>query len=298
MDKILDIQNISKSYGDHVALDNISLSIPEGSIYGLLGPNGAGKTTLIRIINRIIYADSGTVYFKSKEMEDLDVYKIGYLPEERGLYMDMTVGDQLSYFGQLKGMSIETAREQMRFWFERLDMQGYGPKKVKELSKGMAQKVQFVLSVLHQPELVIFDEVFSGFDPVNAQLIKDQILYLNEQGVTILFSSHRMENVEEMCTHAAMIYQSHLVLNGSLTDIKNDFRDGTFRVVTSEPIQLSHTDLYDIIDQQEKSATLRLHSIAHTAPALSSIISQNNVLVFEEIIPSLNDIFVKTVQHV
>ncbi len=297
MDIILDIQHISKSYGDMVALSDVSISIPRGSIYGLLGPNGAGKTTLIRIINRIIYADKGHVFLNQNEMQDQDVRRIGYLPEERGLYMDMTVGDQLLYFGQLKGMSVQHARSQMHMWFERLGMQDFGPKKVKELSKGMAQKVQFVLSVLHEPVLVIFDEVFSGFDPVNANLIKEQILYLNKQGVSILFSSHRMENVEELCTHAAMINNSKLVLNGSLDDIKNRYRDGRFRVQGSSELILNPTEKYKIIDHQGSSATISLPSLDDTQPALQDLMQQNNILVFEELVPSLNDIFVKTVQH-
>ncbi len=296
MDIILDIQKVSKNYGDKVALTDVSIAIPRASVYGLLGPNGAGKTTLIRIINRIIYADKGRVLLNDKEMQDPDVHRIGYLPEERGLYMDMTVGDQLIYFGQLKGMSPISARRQMKFWFERLDMQDYGPKKIKELSKGMAQKVQFVLSVLHEPELVIFDEVFSGFDPVNASLIKDQILYLNQQGVTVLFSSHRMENVEELCTHAALIDHSQLVLNGELSDIKNNFRQGHFRVRASEPLKL-HSDKYSILSHEGEQALITIPSLEDTSSVLSSLIQDNNILVFEEVIPSLNDIFVKIVSH-
>ncbi len=297
MNTILDIQHVSKSYGDNIALDDVSLSIPQGSIYGLLGPNGAGKTTLIRIINRIIYADKGIVYFNQNEMKDEDVHRIGYLPEERGLYMDMTVGDQLIYFGQLKGMNRAHAIDRMKFWFERLGMQDFGPKKVKELSKGMAQKVQFVLSVLHEPELVIFDEVFSGFDPVNANLIKDQILYLNENGVTILFSSHRMENVEELCTHAAMIHESHLVLNGSLAEIKDRYREGVFRVKTSEPVRISPEDAYEAISTEGNEALISIPSLQNTRTAIESLAKENNILVFEEVIPSLNDIFVKIVNH-
>ncbi len=295
MDTILDIQNVSKSYGDKVALEDVSLSIPSGSIYGLLGPNGAGKTTLIRIINRIIYADKGKILFRGQEMTDEDVYKVGYLPEERGLYADMNIGDQLVYFGQLKNMTTEDARSQVKFWFERLDIQDFYKKKLKELSKGMAQKVQFVLSVLHRPQLVVFDEVFSGFDPVNANLIKEQIFYLNDQGTTILFSSHRMENVEEMCTHAALIHNSHLVLNGEINDIRNQYREGIYKLRTQGEISLTPNEKFEVLENEKQMGMIRLHDGVETSQVLRTLIDTNDIVLFEEVIPSLNEIFVKIV---
>ncbi len=291
----LEVKNISKRYGEKVALENVSLEIPEGSIYGLLGPNGAGKTTLIRILNEIIYPDSGEIIMEGQPLTAELVRKIGYLPEERGLYTDMKVYDQLIYFAHLKRMTTEDAKAQIKFWFERLDMKDFVHKKITELSKGMAQKVQFVLSILHKPSFLIFDEVFSGFDPVNANLIKEQILFLNQQGTTILFSSHRMENVEEICTHAALIHHAQVVLDGSIEEIKNRYRDKIFDVRTENQIVLDESQGYTIIQQAPHEAIIQIHEDKNTKNVLPFLLAHNDITHFSEVIPSLNEIFVKTV---
>ena len=229
-DFLLQIENLSKHYGKHTALSEVSLQIPRGSIFGLLGPNGAGKTTLIRILNQIIFPDKGQVLLEGHPLQPEDISHIGYMPEERGLYKNMTVGEQLLYLGQLKGLSRQRAQERLDFWLKRLDISHWKGKKLQELSKGMAQKVQFVATVLHEPKLLIFDEVFSGLDPINAEIIKDQVLYLREQGSTILFSTHRMESVESLCDHIALLNRSKLLLSGELTAIKRQFQENTYEV--------------------------------------------------------------------
>ncbi len=291
----LEVKSISKSYGSNIALENVNLNIPKGSIYGLLGPNGAGKTTLIRILNQIIFPDSGEIYMNGERLSPELVRRIGYLPEERGLYSDMKVYDQLIYFAHLKRMSTADAQKQIKFWFDRLDMQTFVHRKITELSKGMAQKVQFVLSILHQPDFLIFDEVFSGFDPVNANLIKEQILYLNEQGTTILFSSHRMENVEEICTHAALIHHAHLVLDGSMEDIKAKYREKIYDVRTESPIVLDERQGYTIIQQATHEGIIQIADDKTTKDVLPFLLAQNDITHFSEVIPSLHEIFVKTV---
>lgn len=230
MSAILEVQNVVKTYGDYTALNEVSLTIPKGSIYGLLGPNGAGKTSLIRIINQITMPDSGQILLDGKPLEPNDVQYIGYMPEERGLYKSMKVGEQCLYLAQLKGLSKQEAQKQLKYWFERLEIEGWWNKKIQELSKGMAQKIQFVVTVLHQPKLLILDEPFSGFDPVNANLIKDEIIELNKQGTSVIFSTHRMESVEEMCDHIALIHKSNKLIEGKLTDVKKQFRTNSFEV--------------------------------------------------------------------
>ena len=230
MDSILKVQNVVKQFGNYNALSNVSLEVPKGSIYGLLGPNGAGKTTLIRIINQITMPDSGEVFLDGKKLMPDDVQYIGYLPEERGLYKSMKVGEQCLYLAQLKGLSHQEAKKQLKYWFEKLGIEGWWDKKIQELSKGMAQKIQFVVTVLHQPKLLILDEPFSGFDPVNANLIKDEIIELNKNGTSVIFSTHRMESVEEMCDYIALIHQSNKLIEGKLSEVKRQYRSNTFQV--------------------------------------------------------------------
>lgn len=230
MGNILEVEKVVKQYGDYTALNQVSLSVPKGSIYGLLGPNGAGKTSLIRIINQITMPDSGTVLLDGEKLNPDHIRHIGYLPEERGLYKTMKVGEQCLYLAQLKGLSKAEAKTQLDYWFDRLEIKGWWNKKIQELSKGMAQKIQFVVTVLHKPKLLIFDEPFSGFDPVNANLIKDEILALKENGATIIFSTHRMESVEELCDHIALIHKSNKLIEGKLDDVKRQYRTNTFEV--------------------------------------------------------------------
>ena len=230
MKPILEVNNVVKKYGTKTALNNVSLSIPQGSIYGLLGPNGAGKTSLIRIINQITFPDSGSILLDGEKLSPAHVKHIGYMPEERGLYKSMKVGEQALYLAQLKGISKNDAKQQLKYWFDKLEIGDWWDKKIQELSKGMAQKIQFVVTVLHQPKLLIFDEPFSGFDPVNANIIKDEILELKQKGSTIIFSTHRMESVEELCDEIALIHKSNKLLDGSLIDIKKQYRSNTFDV--------------------------------------------------------------------
>jgi ABC-2 type transport system ATP-binding protein len=230
MDYILDVQNVVKQYGDYTALNSVSLQVPKGSIYGLLGPNGAGKTSLIRIINQITIPDGGTVLLDGEKLNPEHIKYIGYMPEERGLYKTMKVGEQCLYLAQLKGLSKTEAQKQLKYWFEKFGIENWWNKKIQELSKGMAQKIQFVVTILHQPKLLILDEPFSGFDPVNANLIKDEIIELNKKGTSVIFSTHRMESVEEMCDHIALIHKSNKLLEGKLTDVKRQFRSNTFQI--------------------------------------------------------------------
>ena len=230
MNNLLEIKNVVKKYGDFTALNDVSLSVPKGSVFGLLGPNGAGKTSLIRIINQITLPDSGAILLDGRPLEPNDVEHIGYLPEERGLYKSMKVGEQALYLAQLKGLSKSEAKKRLKYWFDKFDIGAWWDKKIEELSKGMAQKVQFIVTVLHQPKLLIFDEPFSGFDPINAQLIAKEILQLRDEGATIIFSTHRMESVEEMCDYIALIDKSNKIIDGKLDDIKRQFRTNTFQV--------------------------------------------------------------------
>lgn len=305
MNNILVANGVSKKYGDHIALNKVSLEIPKNSIYGLLGPNGAGKTTLIRIINQITYPDSGHVFFDGKPLDIDHISMIGYLPEERGLYKSMKVGEQVLYLAQLKGMSKSEAKVKLKYWFDRLDIGDWWNKKVQELSKGMAQKIQFIVTVLHQPKLLIFDEPFSGFDPINANLIKDEILHLKENGASIIFSTHRMESVEELCEYIALIHKSEKLLDGKLTDIKKAYKNNVFKVglglygnngVLDElknKFQILSSEYMD--DGQQLNFTVKLPT-QDTGPFLAHVSSRAHVNNFTETIPSANDIFIKTVQ--
>ncbi|WP_136468417.1 ABC transporter ATP-binding protein [Flagellimonas onchidii] len=305
MDDILVAKNVSKTYGDYTALDNISLKIPKNCIYGLLGPNGAGKTTFIRIINQIIYQDSGEVIFDGKPLAPEHISHIGYLPEERGLYKSMKVGEQALYLAQLKGLSKNESKKRLKYWFERLDIGDWWGKKIQELSKGMAQKIQFIVTILHEPKLLIFDEPFSGFDPINANIIKDEILQLKEKGTSIIFSTHRMESVEELCEHIALIHRSEKILDGRLSEIKKAYKNNVFNVglqIQQEADTFLKTleEKFSILsssfdsDEMQLNVTLQLPS-NHTSDVIAELSKKANINRFEETIPSANDIFIQTV---
>jgi len=306
MSTILEVNKVVKKYGDYTALNEVSLTVPKGSIYGLLGPNGAGKTSLIRIINQITMPDSGEIILDGEKLNPKHIQHIGYLPEERGLYKSMKVGEQCLYLAQMKGLSMSEAKIQLDYWFDRLGIQGWWNKKIQELSKGMAQKIQFVVCVLHKPKLLIFDEPFSGFDPVNANIIKDEILALQEQGSTIIFSTHRMESVEELCDHIALIHQSNKLIEGRLDDVKKQFRTNSFEVgiLTDnvEGLMLAITQNYTIQPTNFKSLNNELKleiNLGNSLPneLLNLLTSRGQVTHFVEKIPSVNDIFIKTVSQ-
>ncbi|RTY91063.1 ABC transporter ATP-binding protein [Flavobacterium sp. GSP27] len=304
MSNILEVNKVVKQYGDYVALNQVSLTVPKGSIYGLLGPNGAGKTSLIRIINQITLPDSGEIILDGEKLQPKHVQYIGYLPEERGLYNTMKVGEQCLYLAQMKGLSKAEAKKQLEYWFEKFEIQGWWNKKIQELSKGMAQKIQFVVCVLHKPKLLIFDEPFSGFDPVNATIIKEEILALREEGATIIFSTHRMESVEELCDHIALIHKSDKLIEGKLDDVKRQFKTNSFEVgILSD----NATGLMSAITQKFSVAPAHFKSLNNelkleiqlgnaTPNELLNILTQcGQVTHFVEKIPSVNDIFIQTV---
>ena len=306
MDNILEVDKVVKQYGDFTALNEVSLSVPKGSIYGLLGPNGAGKTSLIRIINQITLPDSGKILLDGEPLHPKHVQYIGYLPEERGLYKSMKVGEQCLYLAQMKGLSKAEAKQQLDYWFDRLEIKGWWNKKIQELSKGMAQKIQFVVTVLHKPKLLIFDEPFSGFDPVNANLIKDEILALKENGATIIFSTHRMESVEELCDHIALIHKSNKLIEGRLDDVKKQYRSNTFEVgiLTSnvEGLMYDLTQKFQLTQTNFKSLNDELKldiQIGNATPneLLHLLTQRGQVTHFVEKIPSVNDIFIKTIHE-
>ncbi|MGJ8714536.1 MAG: ABC transporter ATP-binding protein [Maribacter stanieri] len=306
MSHILVANEVTKQFGSHTALKNVSLEIPKNSIYGLLGPNGAGKTTLIRIINQITFPDKGSVYFDGELLKPEHISQIGYLPEERGLYKSMKVGEQALYLAQLKGLSKAEAKKRLKYWFERLEIGDWWNKKIQELSKGMAQKIQFVVTVLHEPKLLIFDEPFSGFDPINANIIKEQILSLKENGTSIIFSTHRMESVEELCEYIALIHKSEKILDGKLSDIKKAYKNNIFKIGLETDNQQSLlnemegkfqilSQEYDRIENQ-LNLSVQLPS-NESREILSFLSSRGNVNSFIETIPSANDIFIKTIQN-
>lgn len=306
MGSLLEVKNVVKKYGDYVALNEVSLTIPKGSIYGFLGPNGAGKTSLIRIINQITMPDSGEIIFDGEPLSAKHIQYIGYLPEERGLYKTMKVGEQCLYLAQMKGLTKVEAKKQLEYWFERLGIEGWWNKKIQELSKGMAQKVQFVVCVLHKPKLLIFDEPFSGFDPVNANIIKDEILELQKQGSTIIFSTHRMESVEELCDHIALIHKSNKLIEGSLDDVKRKFRTNSFEVgILSDNVEglmYDITQKFNVGQTNFKSLNneikLEIQLGNATPNELLNILTQRGqVTHFVEKIPSVTDIFIQTVSE-
>ncbi|MGJ1437695.1 ABC transporter ATP-binding protein [Sphingobacterium multivorum] len=302
---LLEINHVTKDYANHRALDDVSIQIPKGKIFGLLGPNGAGKTSLIRIINQITAPDSGEILFNGEPLGPQHIAQIGYLPEERGLYKKMKIGDQMLYLAQLKGLSKREALTRIRDWCQRLDITSWLDKKIEDLSKGMQQKVQFVATVIHQPQLIILDEPFSGFDPVNANIIKEQILRLNQEGATIIFSTHRMETVEELCDNIALINRSKKILDGSVQAIKKEYRNQTYRLeytASEDNFLLSDDTLFEVITstKHEKTyiTTIQLNKNSHINDVLMRFIPQIQLNQLIEIVPSMADIFIQKVTQV
>ena len=298
---ILEAIHVRKAYANHVALEDLSLSIPEGSIFGLLGPNGAGKTSLIRIITQITGADSGEIRFRGERLNSNHIGEIGYLPEERGLYKKMKVGEQLLYLAQLRGLTRDDATQRIRAWLDRFDIKQWADKNVEDLSKGMQQKVQFIAAVLHDPKLIILDEPFSGFDPINANLIKDEILDMRRKGATIIFSTHRMESVEEMCDNIALINRSRKVLDGPVSEIRNMFKTDTYEVEGRGKPMLVHPD-FEVIEHQDRENgyfydRIKLHTGTTPNDLLRYLITQVEVHAFREQIPSINEIFIRRVKE-
>ncbi len=297
-------ENIHKSYANHVALNDVSIDVKEGSVFGLLGPNGAGKTSLIRIINQITAPDKGQVLFNDRPLKPSDISRIGYLPEERGLYKKMKVGEQAVYLAQLKGLSKADATKRLKKWFEKFDILPWWNKKVEELSKGMQQKVQFIVTILHEPELLIFDEPFSGFDPINANLLKSEILNLKAKGSTIIFSTHNMASVEEICEDIALINNSKKILGGSINEVKKEFKTNEYSMVFDGNIngmELSLHHQYEIVRNEMKDGKTYLNlkvldNTLTTNDLVRSVLPFGNILSFEEKIPSMNDIFIKVVE--
>jgi ABC-2 type transport system ATP-binding protein len=297
----LSAKNVTKRYTNHLALDEVTLQVPERSIYGLLGPNGAGKTTFIRIINQIINADQGEITIFNEPLQEKHIGRIGYLPEERGLYKKLKVGEQLLYLAQLKGMSRAEALEKLKVWLTRFEIKDWWNKKVEDLSKGMAQKVQFISTVLHEPKLVILDEPFSGFDPVNAQLITEEILAMRDKGATIIFSTHRMETVEELCDHIALINKSKKILEGPKKTIKDAYKSNTFKVEHKGLIKLSD-EKYEVQDQHllEENlyhSTIRIRGTASPNQLIQDLINQTEIHGFVEKIPTMSEIFISLVKE-
>ena len=299
---MLQAKYVSKTYnaGKKIALQDFSIEVPTGSVYGLLGPNGAGKTSFIRIINQITQADTGEIFINGEKLNPNHIKDIGYMPEERGLYKNMTVGDQLLYFGELKGMSKNHALEQAKYWFDQLEIDHWWKKKLSELSKGMAQKIQFVVTVLHQPKLLILDEPFSGFDPVNANLVKDQILKLKEQGTTIILSTHRMESVEEMCDSVALINNSKKILDGKIFEVREKFKQNLYNIVLSE-VNSEQLDVlknkYNFRDVTDKHGLISF-DLSYNEDQnllLNDLMKVGKIRSFDEKIPSMNEVFITAV---
>ena len=305
MSNLLEINNVTKKYGEFTALNNVTLNIPKGSVFGLLGPNGAGKTSLIRIINQITLPDSGTILLDGEPLEQSHIEQIGYLPEERGLYKSMKVGEQALYLAQLKGLSKIEAKKRLKYWFDKFEIGAWGDKKIEELSKGMAQKVQFIVTVLHQPKLLIFDEPFSGFDPINAQLIAKEILQLRDEGATIIFSTHRMESVEEMCDYIALINKSNKIVDGKLDDIKRQYRSNTFQIglktsnskeietILKQQFEVTPTD-YRMLNEGF-TANVKIPENESPNGLISLLMKYGELQHFLELVPSANDIFIQAV---
>jgi ABC-2 type transport system ATP-binding protein len=295
----LETKDIVKRYSGHTALDNVSIRVPLNSIFGLLGPNGAGKTTLIRIINRITAPDSGEVLFDGQPSQPEDVYRIGYLPEERGLYRKMRAGEQAVYLARLKGMTSGEATARLKELFRRFDIISWWNSRLEELSKGMQQKVQFITAIVHSPELLIFDEPFSGFDPLNAELLKNEIMRLKSEGKTIIFSTHNMASVEELCDETAIIDHSQVVLSGRVPEVRNRFRQNIFRLRTENETLVTDDSLCKITGRQEYCGSyfsrVKKNPGISNAEFITRIVKDNQILSFEEEIPSMNDIFIQTV---
>ena len=301
MEPLLSLSHLVKHYADQKAVDDISFDIQKGSIFGLLGPNGAGKTTLLRMITGIFYPDGGTIKLDGKHFDPLlDIREIGYMPEERGLYKKMKIGEQALYLAQLRGLSKADAMEKIKYWFEKFEMQSWWNKKVEDLSKGMSQKLQFVITVLHEPKLIILDEPFSGLDPLNANLIKDEIYALAKKGATIIFSTHRMEQVEEICDHIVLVNLGKKILDGTVADIKQQFKESIFAIETNQPELIKDNSLFSIIDKADKNPNkilVKLSNAVASNEVLKYLIEQNIPIVsYNEVLPSLNDIFIQLVE--
>jgi ABC-2 type transport system ATP-binding protein len=299
---ILNIQNVTKKYASQIALNDVSMNIPTQSVFGLLGPNGAGKTSLIRIITQITAPDSGKILFEGKPLSSEHVGQMGYLPEERGLYKKMEVGEQALYLAQLKGLSRAEAMKRLKYWFEKFEIQSWWKKKIEELSKGMAQKVQFITTILHEPKFLILDEPFTGFDPINAEMVKNELLALKEKGTTIILSTHRMESVEELCTHIALINQAKKILDGPVKEIRKQYKSNTFEIqYTGNKISFTHSlwtgfELLDMKDDSDHSVAIVKMLNNHSPNDLLNLLLPNvQILGFREIIPSMNDIFIRKV---
>jgi ABC-2 type transport system ATP-binding protein len=297
---LFEAKNVTKQYGSQLALDSVSISVPEQCIYGLLGPNGAGKTTLIRIINQITGPDSGELFLNGRKLQPEDVSLIGYLPEERGLYKKMKVGEQALYFAQLKGLSKAEAMKRLKYWFKKLEIIEWWGKKVEELSKGMQQKVQFVTTVLHEPKLIIFDEPFSGFDPLNAKIIKDEILFLRERGATIIFSTHNMESVEELCDNITLINKAKTILEGSVSEIRSQWAANEYDLVFDGDVKMEGNGFYDILNQQndnnKSKIRLKTTSNINTNDILQTAMKSGNLASFNPALPSMNEIFIRVIE--
>ena len=297
---LFEAKNVTKQYGDHLALDNVSISVPEQCIYGLLGPNGAGKTTLIRIINQITGPDSGELFLNGKKLMPQDVQIIGYLPEERGLHKKMKVGEQALYFAQLKGLSKAEAMKRLKYWFKKLDIIDWWGKKVEELSKGMQQKVQFVTTVLHEPKLLIFDEPFTGFDPLNTKIVKNEILFLRERGATIIFSTHNMESVEELCDNITLIDKAKTILEGSVSEIRSKWAANEYDLTFEGDVKIEGNGHYNILDQQKENdkSIIRLKTTTNisTNDILQTLMKSGNLISFNPSLPSMNEIFIRVIE--
>jgi len=298
---MLSIRNIIKQYAGHTALSDVSLEVASGQVFGLLGPNGAGKTSLIRIINQITAPDSGEVYFNGEKLNQSHINRIGYLPEERGLYKKMEIGEQMIYLARLKGLSRDEAVRRLKIWFGKLGMETWWKMKIEELSKGMQQKAQFVATVLHEPDLIILDEPFSGFDPVNAEVIKDEILELNKKGATILFSTHRMESVEELCDSIALIHKSHKILDGTVKNIRNSYRNATYLIeYNGGKLNFDGSQPFSVIeensgDDNNYNIRIKLNTETTSNDVLQYLLPKTRINMLQEVIPSMNEIFIEQV---
>ncbi len=297
-------QEVTKTYSNFTALSGVSISVPEGTVFGLLGPNGAGKTTLIRIINQITAPDSGTIWFQGRQMKADDIYQIGYLPEERGLYKKMKVGEQALYLGMLKGLSRRDAMRELKMWFEKFEIISWWDKKVMELSKGMQQKVQFICTVLHKPKLMIFDEPFSGFDPINSEIMKQEILRMKKEGATIIFSTHNMESVEELCDHIALIDKSKKILDGPTLNIREAYKSNIFDVAYKgdyNKIEHEFNQKYSILSHDEtgRTNTLKIQFLngSNSGTLIKDLVEHVEIVSFNELIPSMNEVFIKVVKQ-
>jgi len=302
--EIFRAENVEKKFGDFVALDNVSISVPKGSVFGLLGPNGAGKTTLIRIINQITAPDKGALFFDGRPLKAEDVARIGYLPEERGLYKKMKVGEQALYLARLRGVSKNDALKRLKYWFEKFEIQTWWDKKVEELSKGMQQKVQFIVTILHEPPLLIFDEPFSGFDPINANILKQEILNMREKGSTVIFSTHNMGSVEELCNYITLINKSRVILEGEISQVRNTYKSDIYELsFTGDPekLKLALNEKYTIKSLTENqgihTAIIKVTEQVTENRLLSLIINSVHIISFQEVLPGMNDIFIKVVEE-